>query len=175
MTKKTKFIAVTLWILLTRAYDAACTYQYTPDLSYEANPLVSILGFGWTPLLLTLFFLSIYIIYAYYQATFKPYDLLPEEANLSFSHFIGYVYTGKKQSCTALFYKLPNSFTRFTHVMGNLMTQSLAFAGLISTLMWLLLKYADFYKKIHSVKMIYSILFLGIVLISYHWYSNLYK
>lgn len=175
MTKKTKFAAISIWILLTRAYDAFCTYQYTPDLSHEANPLVSILGFGWTPLLLTLVFLSIYIIYAYYQATFKSYDLLPEESNLSFSDFVGYVYTGEKQSWTVLFYKLPNSMARFNHVMGNLMTQNLVFAGLVSTIMWLLLNYSNFYNKIHSAELIYGILLIGSILIAVAWYSKLYK
>ena len=130
MNKTVKFAIVSSWILLTRAYDAYCTYQYTPDLSHEANPLVSILGFGWTPLLLTLVILSSYVIYAYYQATFKPYaEMLPKEQQLSFSDFVGYVYTGKKQSWTAMFYKLPNSMKRFNHVVGHLMAKSLAFAG----------------------------------------------
>ena len=40
---------MTFWILLTRWFDAYSTYQYTPDLGKESNPLVSIFGFGWTP------------------------------------------------------------------------------------------------------------------------------
>jgi hypothetical protein len=77
MTKKTKFILTTLWIILSRSYDAYCTNQLTPDLSQEANPLVSVLGLTWTPLLIVLSILTIYSIYAYYIQVFKPMNLVP--------------------------------------------------------------------------------------------------
>jgi len=175
MSKTVKFTLVTIWLLLTRSYDAYCTYQYTPDLSHEANPLVSILGFGWSPLLLTLSLLGIYIIYAYYQATFKPYDLLPQEPDYSFSHFIGYIYTGKKQSWVALLYQFPSDRIRFRHYTGHLMTRCLAFAGFVSTVMWLLLNYSEFYPPIHTAKLIYGILFVGNIIISIHWYRQMYQ
>lgn len=42
MTKKIIFTITTLWILLTRSYDAYCISQLTPDLSKESNPLLFI-------------------------------------------------------------------------------------------------------------------------------------
>mgnify|MGYP000595252376 CR=1 FL=1 len=54
MNKKLKFTITTIWILLTRWFDAFSTYRHTPDLGKEANPLVSIFGFGWTPLLVVI-------------------------------------------------------------------------------------------------------------------------
>jgi hypothetical protein len=43
--KTLKFLIILLWILFSKSYDAYCTFQHTPDLSKEANPLVSLLGF----------------------------------------------------------------------------------------------------------------------------------
>ena len=67
MNKKIKFTLITVWVVFSRSYDAYCTNIYTPDLSKEANPLVSILGVSsWTTLLIILCILTIYVIYSYY-------------------------------------------------------------------------------------------------------------
>lgn len=175
MKKTVRFIAISLWILFTRSYDAYATFQFTPDLTREANPLVSILGMSWTPLLSIIGVLSLLVIYAFYQYLFKPYSLLPEEKGYTFSQFVGYVYTGKKQAWHCVLYKLPYNLKRFTHIMGALLTPSLAFAGLVSTVMWLLINYTDFYPPIHSAKAIYATILIGIATISYKWYKDRYK
>jgi hypothetical protein len=38
-------------MILGRVADTLVTYSFSPSLDLEANPLVSMLGFGWTPLL----------------------------------------------------------------------------------------------------------------------------
>lgn len=163
------------WILLSRSYDAYCTYQLTPDLSHEANPLVSVLGMSWSPLLITIGLLSIYVIYAYYISVFKPKDFLPKEKGYTFSEFIAFAYLGRKDSWTAIFYKFPKDINRFNHWIGHNMAQGLAFAGLVSTIMWLLINNTEFYKHIHSVLLIYSILIIGCMLIVYNWNKTMYK
>jgi hypothetical protein len=175
MNKKLKFTITTIWILLTRWFDAFSTYRHTPDLGKEANPLVSIFGFGWTPLLVVIVALSIYVIYAYYLATFQTFNLVPSEKGYSFSHFIGYVYIGKKQSWISLFYKFPKDLNRLNHFVGQLLSRCLVFAGFLSTAMWLLINNTEFYKGIHSAPMIYLILIIGSVYISYRWFKNIYN
>ena len=176
MNRKLKFIITTVWILLSRAYDVYATYQHTPDLSKEANPLVSVFGFSWTSLLAVVLFCSIYVIYTYYLATFQTYNFLPKEKGYSLSHFIGYVYNGKKQSWISVFYKIPKDLKRFNHViMGQLLSRCLVFAGFVSTIMWLLINNTEFYKSIHSAQMIYLILITGSVFISYRWFKNIYN
>jgi Kef-type K+ transport system membrane component KefB len=175
MNKKLKFTITTIWILLTRWFDAFSTYRHTPDLGKEANPLVSIFGFGWTPLLVVIVALSIYVIYAYYLATFQTFNLVPSEKGYSFSHFIGYVYIGKKQSWISLFYKFPKDLNRLNHFVGQLLSRCLVFAGFLSTAMWLLINNTEFYKSIHSAPMIYLILIIGSVYIFYRWFKNIYN
>lgn len=175
MTKKVKFTITTAWILFTRSYDAYCTNQLTPDLSNESNPLVSILGMTWTPLLITIGLLTIYSIYAYYISVFKPKNLFPAEKGYNFSEFIAYTYLGRKDNWTVIFYKFPKDFNRFNHWMGKSLAQCLVFAGFVSTIMWLLINYTEFYKTIHSVTLIYSILIVGCIAIIYYWNSAMYK
>ncbi len=175
MTKTTKFVATTLWILFSRSYDAYCTNQLTPDLSKEANPLVSVLGMTWAPLLLTIGLLTLYVIYTYYLTLFKPKNLLPNEKGYSFSSIAAYLYLGQKEHWTALLYKLPNSFSRFNHYMGHVLTRCLVFVGFVSTIMWLLINYTDYYKTVHSAPMIYGIILIGIGVITYRWNREQYE
>lgn len=175
MSKATKFSITTVWILFSRSYDAYCTSQHTPDLTNEANPLVSVFGMGWTPLLLIIGALTLYVIYSYYLATFKPMNLLPSEGGYSFIGLMTFVYLGRKEPWTAMLYKLPNSLSRFNQYIGHVLTRCLVFAGIVSTAMWLLINHTEFYKQIHSAPMIYTILIGGAILITLQWNWEMYK
>lgn len=176
MRKHFKVTVVSILILLTRSYDAYCTYQLTPDLSKEANPLVSVIGIdSWSLLLIVLGILTAYTLFAYLKSSFRPFNLLPNESGLSFSHFVGYLYTGNREPWYVLLFKFPKNFSRFNEYMGQLMTLCLLYAGAVSTLMWVLIKHSESYKSIHSPALIYSILILGTVLISFIWNLNKYR
>ena len=176
MNKKIKFIVTTSWILFSRTYDAYCTNLHTPDLSKEANPLVSIAGVSsWTTLLIILSLLTIYAVYAYFISVFKPMNLFPKDKGYSFGNFMAYLYLGNKDNWTATFYKLPKDVKRLNNYMGHVLTKFLVYAGFVSTLMWLLINYSNYYKSIHSATMIYSILFVGCAIISYKWNKSHYR
>lgn len=175
MKKRTKFIITTLWILLSRSYDVLATYQYTPDLKHEANPLASIFNFGWMTIIPIVAIITGYIIYAYYQSTFKSYPLHPQEKGYSFWQFATYLYLGKPAHWTATMYQLPKDKKRLHFYLGKVLTRCLAFAGIVSTVMWLLINYTGFYKQYHSAFAVYSILAVGCVLISAQWMKEEYK
>ncbi|MEZ5047954.1 MAG: hypothetical protein R2831_13295 [Chitinophagaceae bacterium] len=176
MTKKTKFIITTAWILFSRSYDAYCTNLLTPDLSKEANPLVTVVGISsWTTLLIILSVLTIYVIYAYFVSVFRPMNLLPTDKGYSFGNFVAYVYLGIKDSWTATLYKFPKDTKRLNNYMGRLLTKCLVFAGAVSTIMWLLINNSEYYKTIHSAPLIYSILIGGCAIITYLWNKSLYS
>ncbi len=173
MRKTIRFSVVTIWILFSRSYDAYCTYQLTPDLSKEANPLVSVLGLTWTPLLIVIGLLSLYAIYAFYVSVFKPMDLLPEEEGLSFREVSTFVYLGKSDHWLSILYKYPKSLSRFNQVIGHALTKCLVFAGIVSTVMWLLISYSNYYQTMHSAPLIYTILVLGCIAIIYQWFRSM--
>lgn len=175
MKKKLKFSVVAIWILLTRSYDAYCTHSLTPDLSNEANPLVSIGGItSWTTLLVILGALTVYSLYAYSISTFKPTELLPERHGMPFRNFVGYLYLGKEASWMVTMYKLPNDLVRFNNYMGHVLTRALVFAGAVSTIMWVLINNSELYRMIHSPALIYTILIVGSIAIIYSWNRSMY-
>ncbi len=175
MRKSIRFFIVTVWIVFSRSYDVYCTHQLTPDLSKEANPLVSVFGLTWTPLLLIVAVLTIYAIYAYYVSIFKHSNLLPAEKGLSFREVATYIYLGRIDAWYAMLYKYPKSFNRFNQVVGHTLTKCLVYAGVVSTIMWLLINYTNYYKNLHSAALIYSILFIGCIAIVYQWYKSMYS
>ena len=176
MNKKLKFTITTAWILFSRSYDAYCTNLLTPDLSKEANPIVTVVGVSsWTTLLIILGILTIYVIYAYFISVFRPMNLFPKDKEDSFGNFVAYVYLGFKDSWTATLYKLPKDTKRLNNYMGHLLTKCLVYAGIVSTIMWLLINNSNYYKTIHSAPLIYSILIFGCVVIAYIWNKTLYR
>ena len=122
MDNRSRFVLTTVWILISRAYDAYCTYQLTPDLTHEANPLVTVIGISsWSVLLCIIGVLTSYIIYAYYKSVFYPLNILPNEEGFTLSNMIAYTYLGRKDNWYAVFYKLPSTFSWFTNYMGIVM------------------------------------------------------
>lgn len=176
MNKKTTYWVVLLWIFLSRGYDAYNSILYTPDLAHEANPLVSIGGISsWSTLLIILGILSLYVVYSYTLSVFRPMDLFPREKGYSFSEFTAYIYTGKKGHWTDLLYKFPKDLRRFNHYMGRLMPPCLVFAGIISTVMWILLNNAQWYREVHTAFGVYLVLIIGIILLGYTWLRSEYR
>jgi len=159
LPKNLKFIAVTAWILFSRSYDAYCTHTLTPDLSKEANPLVTVGGVSsWTVLIVILSILTAFAVFSYYTRTYKPMNLFPEEKGYSFNHFVAFLFLGYKDQWFATFYKLPSSFIRFNNYMGEVLTKCLAYAGLVSTLMWILIHNSEYYRSVHTAPLVYTVL-----------------
>jgi len=170
LPKNLKFIAVTAWILFSRSYDAYCTHTLTPDLSKEANPLITVAGVSsWSVLLIILSCLTAYVLLAFYIRTYKPTSLLPVEKGYSFNHFVGFLLLGKKEHWTSTLYKLPSDINRLNNYMGVILTRCLVFAGIVSTLMWILIHNSEYYRSIHSAPLIYTILIGGCFGIIYQW------
>lgn len=173
-TYKTKFFLLSVWIIFSRSFDAYCTNLHTPDLSKEANPLVSFLGLSWSPLLLILGSLMFFVIYGFYLSVFKPIALDPEEKGLTFEEFCTFRYLGKKANWSALLFQFPKSPARFSRVMGELLAPCLTFAGVVSTMMWLLIFNSDWYRSVHQAALIYAILGIGCGFITYLQYTKYY-
>jgi hypothetical protein len=176
LLKNIKFIAVTAWIIFSRSYDAYCTHTLTPDLSKEANPLVTVGGVSsWTVLIVILSILTAYALFTFYVRTYKPINLFPEEKGYSFSHFVGYLFLGKKEPWTSTLFKYPSDMKRLNNYMGEVLTKCLAYAGIVSTTMWILIHNSEYYRSVHSAPVVYSILIGGCFAVIYRWNKSEYK
>lgn len=102
----------------------------------------------WTPLLLTISILTVYVFHTYYLTTFKPRNLLPDEKGYTFSNVAAFIYLGRKDELTSVFYKFPHELSRFNYYMRHVLTRCLLFAGFVSTIMWVLINYTQLLEKI---------------------------
>lgn len=174
-SNKTKFYLFSSWIIFSRSFDAYCTNLHTPDLSKEANPLVSFIGLTWSPLLLILGLLMLFVIYGFYLSIFKPISLDPDEKGLSFKEYCTFRYLGKKSNWFALLFQFPSTKARFSRVMGELLAPCLVYAGIVSTIMWLLIFNSAWYRSMHSAALVYMNLIIGCGVIVYDIYSRKYS
>jgi hypothetical protein len=120
--------------------------------------------------------LTIYTCYTLYLISFKPIKLYPLEKGYSFSNFIPYMYFGKKSSWLAIIYRVPPIRNkRFHYTFGNIFVRYLVFAGIVSTVMWLLINNSEAYRVIHNHLVIYAILISGTFIILYNYYKTNYN
>lgn len=174
--KHLRFFTLLFLILATRAYDFYSTYRFTPDLSKEGNPLVLLTGSNWYYLTAILLVLLLFVLYGLYVSIYKPINIIPKETGLSFGSFIAYTYFGKPEKFISVFYKIPKDTKRAGYITGGLLPLSLLWAGIVTTIMWLLINHTDnYYTNYHSYKLTILVIILGIVGIAYNYFRNLYK
>lgn len=76
----------------------------------------------------------------------------------------------------SILYKLPSlKNKRFHYTFGNIFTRYLVFAGIVSTVMWLLINNSEFYRDIHNHLVIYGILISGTFIILSNYYKTNFK
>jgi hypothetical protein len=176
MKKVMRFTLLTIWIILTRAIDLFATAKFTPDLKQEGNPLVTLGGLSWTPIIIIVTSLVAYAIYTLYISTFQEYELLPTEKGLTFGDFFAYIHLGQKSHWTSVMYKLPKDKMRWTHLIGYLLPTALAFTGIVTTIMWMLINFVpNFYTFYYKLNTVYLIILLGTLIIWSNYYLTLYR
>ncbi len=174
MLRNWKFWLLALWAIASRLYDILCTYEFTPDLTKEVNPLASVLGLSWLPILLVIGSLLFYSIYAAWDYRRQPTMLYPTSPGFSFIEFMTFVYLGKKDHWWALFIKFPTNLKRLHVFIGSQFLEYISWAGVISTAMWIGLKYIPAYRPLHNVIAIYSIIIAGCAAWYIYWFRQHY-
>ena len=102
-----KFISLSILLILSRVADAQTTYLYTPDLKYEANPLVHFLKFNWTGLIISEIVLLAILIYAFWVYCFKTVRTEPFDNSTSWQQFISLFNFGNKKNLENFFINYP--------------------------------------------------------------------
>jgi hypothetical protein len=146
--KTVSYCSVIVLILALRAIDLLITYHYTPDLSFEFNPLVSVFGAKWyTFILLQLLIVTIisYVIHFYF---FKEANIISRK-DLSLLDFIYCYFNGELKPLHARFAFFPKHAKRH-----------LAFNGFI---LMVLSIGASTFAIIHNLLLVHQI----------HWYEKL--
>lgn len=140
-------------LILVRILDAYLTYVITPDLRYEANPLVSIWNHGW----MTLFFVNIIVVLLcilllYYSMKY-PSNSFPSEKDYSFKEFVSYYLYNDK-----------NAFHKIYFIPPYNRKSILSFCGFTFTRIFILWSIV---VVIHNLGILFSE--------TYRYYINLYR
>lgn len=85
--KHIEFLILLTLLILTRVTDGLLTYQITPDLSRELNPLASFFGFKWAGLIFIALLILIPTIILNYYSIYRPFDNFPPNKNTSLKEF----------------------------------------------------------------------------------------
>ncbi len=113
------FIVVILSIVLSLA-DMQLTYIHTPDLTMEANPLVTVLGLGWNALLISnIIYLAFVMIMAYFP--FVKYNRHIIECN-GFTDFVSKLYYDKPNCFKYILIKNPKNKMIIFAFVGYMMS-----------------------------------------------------
>jgi hypothetical protein len=113
----------------------------------EMNPLTSILGFGWTGLVMVNLILSGFIIYAFYYYTFryktKEFQYKPEQLK----DFVSELYFDEGGRFYQVFYKTPKNKNVFFAHVGYVLLYSVIIGSFLAT--------------IHNLCQFYSVSYYG--------------
>lgn len=134
--EKTDFWFLILSQIALAITDGALTYIATPDLSYEANPLVTHLGLGWGALFISnVLFIGLQIIAVYYA--FVKYKS-PVVEYRAYKEFSSNLFFKRPDRFRWMFYKLPKNWKPVLAMGGYALGITLPAARMILVFEWVL-------------------------------------
>ncbi len=132
---KIRFVLLTMLLLFARGCDFYSTrLWYVDSPQDETNPLASLLGFGWSGLLIVNISIVGLIIYAYYYYSFKyTRKRLPGKPE-RMTEFISELYFNEKGKFYRVFYQMPKDKRVLLGHSGYILLRVLIIASLLATL-----------------------------------------
>ena len=110
------FIFFVVIILCLRFLDLFITFQYTPDLQFEWNPMISFFGMSWIGFLVTQFIIVIFVsIFMFFYFNRKPITIF--QTGLSYYNFIYVYFFGKLRPWPNRIFSFPTNYSR--HLIFN--------------------------------------------------------
>lgn len=171
-----KFILFSTLLVLTRYADAQTTYLYTPDLAKEGNPLVSVLGFGWTGSIIVQMLGVSFAIYALWVYSFRTVTVQSIDSTISLKQFISLFHFNDINSFSKLFYKLPTNKNSLLYSMGYIFTYTLiVFSVIVATSTTFLIiskSYREFYSAYKIPVLLYTMALLITIYFSIRFYRR---
>ena len=125
MTKKSEFWLLSLALVLSRLLDIVLTYRITPDLKYEANPLVQFAGLGWSILLLINLLVVLVSILLLAYSDKNNLSLFPKQQDYQFKEFISHYLYNERDSFHKIYFVVPYNRSAILHFYGYLLVRTL--------------------------------------------------
>lgn len=176
--KTSKFIILSLLVIIGRLYDVTTTYYYTPDLASETNILVKLFGAGWTNIIIIQTVLVVLIIYLLYFYLFQFKPVMPTEKNLTIKQFSSYIYFGDSISFHKMFYRTPKNMNTLFASLGYIVSLTLISISFIVGTSTTFLIISQSYRKIYKQGIpffLYGLILGLIVLFTIKFFKIEYK
>jgi hypothetical protein len=175
--KQKQFILIVFLVSITRMGDGITTYFITPDLKYEKNPLVTVLDFNWTGLIIAGVLLVLFTAYLYHYYLYHDKQVKTSEDITSLKEYISYYYFEDKHSFTKLFYAFPKSKQALLASLGYVLAYSSIIYGAILTVNNTLVYYSDTYNYFvyHAWILMYLIIIPITIYFFFRFFKNKYK
>ncbi|MCB1158642.1 MAG: hypothetical protein H7A25_08925 [Leptospiraceae bacterium] len=124
-----EYYTLSFLLLLNRSLDAFVTYRLTPDLNYEANPLVSLFQQGWIMLGFVNVLVVILILYLgkFYYVGKK--DFSPQARGYTFTQFISHYFYYEKGSFYKVFIYVPYNRKALLYISAYILPRTFVVWG----------------------------------------------
>lgn len=171
--KWVKFWVVITLLLLTRILDILFTYQYTPDLNNEGNPLVLYFNFGWIEIFILQFVGVALIGFLLYKHMFNENNMNPKINGLSFNAFALHQYYGIEYLNISkrwnLFLDYPKGLKRNRYILGWVLPAAAIVVGLELIIIHIFLKESQTFRHYYRIILpgIYGLLALSVFMCLY--------
>jgi hypothetical protein len=132
--KKRFWILVSIYLVLA-LLDGLLTYIYTPDLSLEGNPLVSVFDFGWGALFIAngLGFALVFLTAYYSHLKYKTIVVSVKNRR----EYISQILYNRPDKFIWSFYKLPRNWAPVGAILGYALIYSIIMDRIIVVTDWL--------------------------------------
>ncbi|MCU0392668.1 MAG: hypothetical protein MUE81_16270 [Thermoflexibacter sp.] len=124
------FFKILLSLLITRLLDGLITYLVTPDLKYEANPIESVLGWGWIGLFVFNLLVVGVVIYLTHLHIYTNFNNYPTQ-KYNLKQFISYYFFNTPNQFYRVFYSFPKNRKAFAYAHGYILPRTLIAFGIV--------------------------------------------
>lgn len=179
---KVKFFTLIFLLLFSRGCDFYSTSLWffdNPD--GETNPLASILGFGWTGLILSNVIILGLIIYAFYYFSFKYKVKKIEPIPDKLTDYVSLLYFKEKGKFYKIFFQLPNDKKIIVAHYGYVLIRVVIVASFVATChnlcQYYQLPFYDTFRNIvkRPLFVIYGLIILTFLYFQFTLFKSEYK
>ena len=172
-----EFLFLALLIVLTRISDLFVTKKYSPDLKFEANPLISFLKLHWSTFLIFQIILSLGVILCLFYDLFSKKTKYPDDKSLSFSEFAPIHWFGKKRHPIFFLLAFAKDWDLRIKFLGYAGSRLLILIGIIATISWVGLANSEMFISFYNSSFPlfpYGLVVLGAILSLYFFLKKEY-
>lgn len=175
-----KSIKLFLMYVVLMLVDGGLTLYNTPDLSLEANPLVTKLHLGWGALITVnlIFFIIMFILCRY---TFDKYETVKADVP-NMRSYISQLFYNRPDKFVWSLYKFPKNWKPFWAWLGYVSVYSLSVGAVIRIFEWLAVTFSIYMSGYDRFRGNYffgrfdlAVVVIILILLSYKWFRNEYK